>query len=47
MKRSISHLAIATTLLSFVFEPSATPQNSENSKSEQEVRQTNRVAISL
>ncbi len=40
MKRSISHLAIATTLLSFVFEPSATPQNSENSKSEQEVRQT-------
>jgi ketosteroid isomerase-like protein len=40
MKRSISHLVIAITLLSFAFEPSTTPQNSENSKSEQEVRQT-------
>jgi ketosteroid isomerase-like protein len=40
MKRSISHLVIAITLLSFALEPSATPQNSENSKSEQEVRQT-------
>ena len=40
MKRSIPHLVIAIALLSFAFEPSATPQNSENSKSEQEVRQT-------
>jgi ketosteroid isomerase-like protein len=40
MKRSIPHLVIAITLLSFVSEPSATPQNAENSKSEQEVRQT-------
>jgi ketosteroid isomerase-like protein len=39
MKRCISYLAISMALLSFAFGQSATPPDSENSKSEQEVRQ--------
>jgi ketosteroid isomerase-like protein len=39
MKRCISYLAINITLLSFAAGQSATPPDSENSKSEQEVRQ--------
>jgi ketosteroid isomerase-like protein len=40
MKRCILHLAISFALLSFAFGQSATPPESENAKSEQEVRQT-------
>ena len=40
MKRCIPQLAITMALLSFASGQSATQQNSENSKSEQEVRQT-------
>ena len=40
MKRCIPHVAITMALLSFAFGQSATPPDSENSKSEQEVRQT-------
>jgi hypothetical protein len=40
MKRCIPHIAISIALLSFAFGQSATQQESENSKSEQEVRQT-------
>lgn len=39
MKRCISYLAISMALQSFAFGQSATPPDSENSKSEQEVRQ--------
>ena len=39
MNRCILHLAIITTLLSFAFGQSATQTDSENSKSEREVRQ--------
>jgi ketosteroid isomerase-like protein len=39
MKRCIPHLAITMALLSFAFGQSATPQESENSTSEQEVGQ--------
>jgi ketosteroid isomerase-like protein len=39
MKRCIPHIAISIALLSFAFGQSATQQESENSKSEQEVRQ--------
>lgn len=39
MKRCISYLAISMALPSFAFGQSATPPDSENSKSEQEVRQ--------
>jgi len=39
MKRSIPHLAITIALLSFTFRQAAAQQESENSKSEQEVRQ--------
>jgi ketosteroid isomerase-like protein len=40
MKRCILHLAISVALVSFAFGQSATQPESENSKSEQEVRQT-------
>jgi ketosteroid isomerase-like protein len=40
MKRSIPHLAITIVLLSFTFRQAAAQQESENSTSEQEVRQT-------
>ena len=40
MKRFIPHFAITMALLSFAFGQSPTQQESENSKSEQEVRQT-------
>jgi len=39
MKRCIPHLAITMALLSFAFGQSATQQESQNTKSEQEVRQ--------
>ena len=39
MKRCIPHLAITMALLSFAFGQSATQKESQNSKSEQEVRQ--------
>ena len=39
MKRCIPHLAITVALLSFAFGQSATQQESQNTKSEQEVRQ--------
>lgn len=39
MKRCIPHFAITITLLSFAFGQSATQQESQNTKSEQEVRQ--------
>jgi ketosteroid isomerase-like protein len=39
MKRCISYLALSMALLSFAFGQSATQPDSENSKSEQEVRQ--------
>src|SRR6266496_5592374 len=39
MKRCIAHLTITMTLLSFAFGQSATQQESQNTKSEQEVRQ--------
>jgi ketosteroid isomerase-like protein len=39
MKHYIPHLAVTITLLSFAFGQSATQSESENSKSEQEVRQ--------
>jgi ketosteroid isomerase-like protein len=39
MKRCIPHLAITMALLSFAFGQSASQQESQNSKSEQEVRQ--------
>jgi len=40
MKRCILHVAISVALVSFAFGQSATQPESENSKSEQEVRQT-------
>ena len=40
MKRCIPHLVISMALVSFAFGQSATQPESENSKSEQEVRQT-------
>ena len=40
MKRRISYLTISMALLSIAVGQPATPQESENSKSEQEVRQT-------
>jgi len=39
MKRCISYLTISMALLSFAVGQSATPPDSENSKSEQEVSQ--------
>src|SRR5437867_8409429 len=40
MKRCISYLTISMALLSFAVGQPATPPDSENSKSEEEVRQT-------
>ena len=45
MKRCISYLTISMALLSFAVGQSATPPDSENSKSEQEVRQEYRAAL--
>ena len=45
MKRCISYLTISMALLSFAVGQSATPPDSENSKSKQEVRQEYRAAL--
>ena len=45
MRRCIPYLAISMALLSFAVGQSATPPDSENSKSEQEVRQEYRAAL--
>jgi len=45
MKRCISYLTISMALLSFAVGQPATPPDSENSKSEQEVRQEYRAAL--
>ncbi|OLA98200.1 MAG: hypothetical protein AUH19_01130 [Verrucomicrobia bacterium 13_2_20CM_55_10] len=45
MKRCIPYLTISMALLSFAVGQSATPPDSENSKSEQEVRQEYRAAL--
>jgi len=45
MRRCIPYLTISMALLSFAVGQSATPPDSENSKSEQEVRQEYRAAL--